>query len=140
MSEKSRKKRYWLCKISSIVISCTLPILAVIEHFPLWKTEYGTVRSIGVGGIICLIVLTIIFRRTVFSFMRSKMKLEHAPPLAVWLVMLIVAYVLRMIAQFIQYLTIVFWMGLIGCAIGTVLTYIAEHFYGKKKEEDDGGT
>jgi uncharacterized membrane protein len=110
---------------------------AVCEHFPLWTTVYGTARSIGAGGIICLIVLVIIFRRTVFDFMRSRMKLHHAPPLVVWLVMLIVTYILIYISNFLRDLTTVFWMGLVGCAIGTVLTYIAENWYGKKREKKD---
>jgi hypothetical protein len=29
-------------------------------------------------------------------------------------------------------------MGFAGCAIGTLLTYIAENWYGKKKEDTDG--
>jgi Na+-driven multidrug efflux pump len=53
--------------------------------------------------------------------------------------MLILSYVLLYISNFIQDLTTVFWMGLVGCAIGTVLTYIAENWYGKKKEDTDGG-
>lgn len=138
MSEKKRKTLYWVFKVLSIIISCGLPIYAVCEHFPIWTITHGTGHSIGAGGIICLIVLVIIFRKTVFNFMRDRMKLQHAPPLVVWLVMLIVAYILLYISKFIQDLTTVFWMGLVGSAIGTVLTYIAENHYGKKEEEDGG--
>ena len=140
MSEKNRKRKYWLFKILSVAIACALPIYAVFEHFPVWKVNHGTVRSIGAGGIICLIVLLIIFRKSVFNFLSDKLKLKHAPPMVIWIVMLIISYILMYINRFIQDLTTVFWMGLVGCAIGTVLTYIAEHFYGKKKEEGDGGT
>ena len=140
MSEKNRKRKYWLFKILSVAIACALPIFAVCEHFPVWKVNHGTVRSIGAGGIICLIVLLIIFRKSVFNFLSDKLKLKHAPPMVIWIVMLIISYILMYINRFIQDLTTVFWMGLVGCAIGTVLTYIAEHFYGKKKEEGDGGT
>ena len=139
MSEKKRRTKYWTLKILSLIVSCGLPIYAVWEHFPIWTVTHGTARSVGAGGIICLIVIAIIFRKSVFNFTRDKLKLEHAPPMAVWLVMLIVAYVLTYINRFIQDLTTVFWMGLIGCAIGTALTFIAEHFYGKKEEKTDGG-
>ena len=138
MSEKKRKIKYWVCKVLSVLISCGLPLYAVCEHFPIWTISHGTARSIGAGGIICLIVVAIIFRKSVFNFLRDKMKLQNAPPLAVWIIMLILAYVLTYINRFIQDLTTVFWMGLVGCAIGTVLTYIAENWYGKKKEETDG--
>lgn len=139
MSEKKRKTKYWLFKILSVFIACALPIYAVCEHFPVWRMSHGIVRSVGVGGIICLIVLVIIFRKSVFNFMSKKLKLEHAPPIVIWIVMLIISYILMYINSFIQDLTTVFWMGLLGCAIGTVLTFIAEHFYGKKKEDGDGG-
>ena len=139
MSEKKRTIKYWVLKVLSLIISCGLPIYAVCEHFPLWVTSHGTARSIGAGGIISLIVLVVIFRKSVFNFMKYKMKMQHAPPLAVWLVMLIVSYVLLFINRFIQDLTTVFWMGLVGCAVGTVITYLAEHLYGKKNEEDTNG-
>lgn len=134
MTEKKRKFKYWLFKILSVVISCGLPIYAVCEHFPLWTMSYGTSRSIGAGGIICLMIVVIVFRRSVFQFMREKMNLQHAPPMAVWLIMLITSYILLYINQFIRDLTAVFWFGLIGCLIGTVLTFIAENRYGKKED------
>ena len=139
MSEKKRKRNYWLFKILSVFIACALPIYAVFEHFPLWRVNHGSIRSIGAGGIICLIVLLIIFRKSVFNFMREKMNLKHAPPIVIWIVMLIISYILMYINSFIQDLTTVFWMGLVGCAIGTMFTYIAEHFYGKKEDDGNGG-
>lgn len=138
MPEKKCKIKYWILKVLSVLISCGLPIYAVWEHFPIWTVSHGTAHSIGAGGIICMIVLVIIFRKAVFNYFKDKMKLNHAPPLVVWLVMLIVSYVLLYISKFIQDLTTVFWMGLVGCAIGTVLTYIAENWYGKKKEDTNG--
>ena len=68
MSERKRKTLYWLFKILSIVISCALPIWAICEKYPLWKTAYGTTHSIGVDGILVLIALRIIFRKSFFGF------------------------------------------------------------------------
>lgn len=138
MSEKKRKIKYWALKVLSIIISCLLPMYAVWDHFPIWTENHGTVRSIGAGGIICLIVLVVIFRKAVFNFLKDKAKINHAPPVVGWLVMLIISYVLLYISNFIQDLTTVFWMGLVGCAIGTVLTWIAENKYGKKEADTDG--
>ena len=137
MSEKKRNTLYWVFKILSIVVSCALPIYAVWEHFPIWTMTHGAGHSVGAGGIICLIVLAVIFRKTVLEFMQDRMKLKHAPPTIIWIVMLIVAYILMYISKFIADLTTVFWMGLIGSAIGTMLTYIAENYYGKKDEKDE---
>ena len=137
MSEKSRKTKYWIFKLLSIIIACGLPIFAVCEHFPIWTVSHGAVRSLGVGFIIILVVIAVIFRKSVFNFLSEKLKLTHAPPMLIWLIMLVVSYVLLYINDFVRDLTTVIWMGLLGCAIGTGLTYIAEHFYGK--DEDNNG-
>ena len=134
MPEKKCKIKYWILKALSVLISCGLPIYAVYEHFPLWSVSYGASRSVGAGFVIILIVVAIIFRKSVFNYMKNKMKLQNAPPLAIWLIMLAISYLLLYINQFIRDLTTVFWMGLIGCAIGTFLTYIAENWYGKKED------
>jgi cadmium resistance protein CadD (predicted permease) len=138
MSEKKRKTFYWLFKALSVLIACALPVWAIMERFPVWKTMYGKTHSIGVGGILVIIVLAIIFRTTVFNFIRDKLKITHAPPLAVWLILIAIAYVLVFIGQFLQDVVIVLWMGLIGCSAGTVLTFIAEHKFDDKKEEEHG--
>ena len=136
--EKKRKIFYWVFKISAILISCIMPIWAVCEKFPVWAKNHGSGRSFGVGAIIILIVLAIVFRKTVFNFLTDKLKLKYAPPIAVWLTALIVCYVLIYIGNFLRDLTTVLWMGMIGCAMGTVLTYIGENFFVSKENSDDG--
>lgn len=137
MTERKRKVIYWVLKISSVIISCLLPIFAVCEHFPIWTESYGTAKSIGAGGIISLIVLVVVFRKSVFNFIKEKLKVTHTPPVVVWLLLLIASYILMYINRFLNDLTIVFWMGLVGCAIGTVMTLIAEKKFGKKEEKAD---
>lgn len=136
--EKKRKIFYLIFKVSSILISCFFPIWAVCEKFPLWTVSNGTGRSVGVGAIIILIVLAIIFRKSVFKFISERLKLEHAPPLAVWFALIAVSYVLIFIGNFLRDLTTVLWMGMLGCAIGTLLTFIGENFFGEKENKDDG--
>ena len=136
--EKKRKIFYLLFKVSSILISCFFPIWAVCEKFPLWTVSYGTGRSVGGGTILILIVVSIIFRRAVFKFVSERLKLEHAPPLAVWVVQIAVSYILIFIGNFLRDLTTVLWMGMLGCAIGTLLTFIGENFFGEKENKDDG--
>lgn len=137
MSEKKSNALYWVLKIISIIISCGLPVLAVCEKFPIWAEVHGASHTIGAGGIIILIVLFVIFRKAVFNFMRDRMKLNYAPPLLIWLVMIIIAYVLTYINNFIQDMTTVFWMGLIGSGIGAFLTFIAENKCRKKEKKDE---
>lgn len=137
MSEKKRKAYYRLFKSLSVIISCAFPIWAICEKFPLWKVHYGTTHSIGVGSILAIIVILIIFRKSVFEYIRDKLKITHAPPLAVWLVLIAICYVFIFIGNFLKDMTIILWMGLIGCAIGTVLTFIAENKFGGKEGEKE---
>lgn len=136
LTDKKRNNLYWFFKIGGVVISCLLPIWAVCEKYPLWKTAYSTGRSLGVGSILILIVVTIVFRKSVFGFLTDRLKLKNAPPLTVWIIMLILSYVLIYIGAFLEDLTIVLWMGFLGCAIGTLLTFIGENYFGKKEDGD----
>lgn len=131
MTERKRKTLFWLFKIAGIVVSCALPIWAIFEKFPVWQENHGTGHSIGMGVILIMIVLVIVFRRTVFNFIKDHLDLRHAPPLTIWLVMLAISYILVYIGQIMRDMTTVFWMGFIGCCIGTFLTYLSERF---KKE------
>ena len=128
MTEQKRKLLFWVFRIAGILVSCALPIWAICERFPLWAEDHGTGRTVGVGFILIAIVILIVFRKTVFDFVRDKFNLKHAPPLAVWLVMLIVSYILVYIGDVMRDMTTVFWMGFLGCAIGTALTYISNRF------------
>lgn len=131
MTEKTRKLCYFIVKLASVLVSCAFPIRAVSEHFPIWVASHGAARSIGAGGIICLVVVAVVFRRSVFDFLRERLRLRHAPPLAVWLALLAVSYLFIYITPFVRDLTAVFWFGLLGCAIGTAMTYVAERFFGR---------
>lgn len=128
MTEKKRKSLYWGFKILGILVSCFLPIFAICEKFPIWTETHGANHSAGVGAVMIAIVILIVFRRTVFSFIREKFDLKHAPRMMVWLVLLVVAYVMVYIGNFMKDLTTVLWMGFIGSAIGTFLTYLSEKY------------
>lgn len=128
MTERKRKFLYWLFKVLSVIVSCAFPIWAICEKFPLWTETHGTGRSVGVGIILIAIVLIIIFRKTVFDFIRDHLDLKHAPPLAVWLVMLVISYILVYLGEVMRDMTTVFWMGFIGCCAGTFLTYLSGRF------------
>ena len=128
MTPRSRNVLYWILKVLSILISCALPVWAIYERFPIWTIQHGTSRSAGTGLILMLLVILFIFRRTVFNFMRDRLNLKHAPPLLGWLVLIVLTYALLFVSKFLYDLTIVCWMGFIGCAIGTLITFIAENF------------
>jgi hypothetical protein len=137
MTEKKSKRLYWLFKFAGILISCVLPIWAICEKFPLWTEEHGTGASIGIGAILILVVVLIIFKRTVFYFIRDHFDLKHAPPLTVWIVMIVLSYLLVYLGAIMKDMTTVFWMGFVGCCIGTALTYVSERFNPKKENDDE---
>ena len=136
MTEKKRKRLYLVFKLLSIVIACGLPIWAICEKFPIWTVTHGTEHSIGVGAGIIIFVVLIVFRRTIFKFLKENLNLQHAPPLAVWLVLLVLSYTMIYLGNIMHDMTTVFWMGFIGCSIGTVFTYIAESRFGKKDDNE----
>ena len=135
MTEKKRKTLYWVFKLLGILVSCALPIFAICEKFPVWTETHGATHSAGVGAVMIAIVILIVFRRTVFDFIRDKLDLKHAPKMMVWLVLLVIAYVIIYIGNFMRDLTNVLWMGLIGSAIGTFLTYLSERIGKVKRDE-----
>lgn len=137
MTEKKRNALYWTFKIGSILISIGLPIWAILAKFPIWTEQSGAGRSVGAGLILILLVLLIVFRKTVFGFIKDHFKISHAPPLAIWLVFIIISYTFVFIGNALRDMNTVFWMGFIGCAIGTLLTYIAENCFGKKETKDE---
>ena len=130
--QKKRKICRYSFKFTSMLFSCGLPLFAIYEHFPLWAESHGSAHSLGSGAIIAGIVLLVIFRSTVFSYLKEKFEGKHAPPITIWAILLAVVYILIYINKFLIDLTTVLWMGLLGCAIGNALTYIADH---KFKEE-----
>ena len=137
MSETNRKTLYWVFKVLSVVVACACPIWAIRDKFPVWKAACGDAYSIGVGGILILIVVAIIFKDSVFNFIKTKLNITHAPKLTVWIVLIIITYILIFIGQFLRDLVVVLWMGLIGCSIGTALTFVAEHYFAENTEKKE---
>lgn len=138
MSMKKDKVIYWVLKVASIVISCLFPVIAICDKFPVWTEKHGAGRSIGTGGLLIAIVLLVIFRKTVFDYLKDRLKLKHAPPLVVWIVMLIIGYALLYVCKFLTDIILVFWMGFLGCGLGTLITMVAEVCFGKETENDEG--
>ena len=137
MTERKRKALFWLFKISGILVSCAFPIWAICERFPIWTVEHGAKRTFSIGLILIIFVILVIFRKTVFDFIKQHLNLQHAPPLTIWLVLIIVSNILAHIGDVMRDMSTVFWMGLIGCIIGTFLTYISERFNTKEVTSDE---
>lgn len=141
--QQKRKTWYVIFKVLSVIVSCAFPIWAIFVKFPVWRETHGDGRSFGVGAILMLFVVLVIFRKTVLKYFADKFNLQHAPPITVWVALLIVSYILIYIANFLRDFTLVLWMGTLGCGLGMVLTFFAENVFNKDdddetKEIDDG--
>ena len=126
---------YWLLKGGGIGVSAALPLWVVLEKFPLWVETHGVGRSIGTGGIIGIIVVLVIFRKTVMGYVKEKFKLSHTPPITVWIVCLVITYGLMFLVKFLYDLSLVLWMGLLGSIIGTLLTFAGETIFGEEDKK-----
>ena len=136
-TKRTRKFFFFLFKFLSVIVACALPIYAILEKFPIWVETAGVSRSAGVGFILILIVMLIIFRKSVFEFIAEKADLKHAPPISVWIGCLIVSYILIYLGSFMKDMSTVFWMGLVGCLFGNVLTFIANRFVVEEEKTDE---
>ena len=134
MTKPSRNTLYWIFKVTSVVVACGLPIAAILEKFPLWS-ESGT--KVGAGLVMTIVVLLVVFRRSVFDFAKKRLRLQNAPPITVWLVMIVISYIMMYVSDVLRDMNSVLWMGLVGCALGTALTYIAENYFGKKGDSNE---
>lgn len=135
MKTKKNNAIYWVLKAASIIVACALPLWGIFEKFPLWVDNYGSTRSIGTGALLGIIVLLVVFRRTIFNFLKEKWKLKYAPPFTIWIVMLVVIYILMFVGKFLYDMTTICWMGLIGSALGGVITFIGENFFREEKDK-----
>ena len=123
---------YWLLKGGGIGISAAMPLWAVLNKFPIWIETHGAGRSIGAGGIIGIIIVLVIFRKSIMGYFEEKFGLGHTPPVLIWGVSLAITYGLMFVVKFLYDLSLVLWMGLIGSVIGTLLTFTGEIFFGEE--------
>lgn len=136
MSQKKRKFWYAFFKIIGLIIACGMPIYSIGEYFPIWTEEFGSARSLGSGAIIAGIVLLVIFKSTVFSWIKEKLAGKHAPSPTIWIVALVVCYILVYINKFLIDLISILWMGLIGCVLGNMFNFIADNKFGEVEGND----
>ena len=127
MTDTKRKRLYWLFKILSILTAVGLPLYAIFDHFPVWK-EQGAGRTSVTAVILIGITLIVVFRRSVFEFIRDKFNLKYAPPITIWAVFLLGSYIMEYIASVLSDMNIVFWFGLAGAALGMFFTYLSERY------------
>ena len=141
MKRPKNNTLYWLFKIASVIVSCAFPLWAIYERHPEILAVHEKRISFGMGGIIVAFVVLFVFRKSVFGFIRERLRLKHAPPFLGWLVPMSVGYAILYLNEFANDMVHASKMGFIGGAIGVVMTFVAENFLrvNKKKEEVNNG-
>ena len=126
MTESKRKRLYWAFKIASVLVAVGLPLYAICDHFPVWVESPG--RASVTSVLLIGFTLIVVFRRSVFMFIRDKLNLKYAPPIAIWPVLIVCSYALEYISNLISDMNTVFWYGFIGAALGMLFTFISNKF------------
>ena len=134
MEKPKNNALYWLFKLASVIVSCAFPLWAIYDRYPVWFAFGETKVLFGAGGILAALVVLFVVRKSVFGFLREKLKLKYAPPFVGWLFPMAFGYAILYINKFVADLVHVTWMGFIGGAIGMGITFIAENFLKVKKE------
>ena len=137
MTTTKRKKAYWVLKLLSIFVACIFPIWGILEQFPIWQECSGTNRAIGAGTILIAAVILIVFRRTVFKFLSDKLNLTHAPPLMIWLFLILLTWCIMWLSSIMENMLNIYILGFVGCLIGNVLTFIGEHIIREDETKND---
>ena len=128
MKSSGKGKVKYLCiKGTGIVVSAAIPVIAILKKLPFWRAEAGVTRTVGVGAVMAAIVVLITFKKTVFNYLKEKTGMNHMPPLMLWGGLLIGSLLLNAAADMLSDMRSVFVAGFVGCAVGSVLTVIADN-------------
>ena len=139
MKRPKNNARYWIFKVASVIVSCAFPLWALYERYPVWFAFGEKKVFFGAGGIVAVLVVLFVMRKSVFGFLREKLKLRYAPPFIGWLFPMFLGYAIIYINSYAYDVVHVSKMGLIGGAIGMGITFIAENFLKVNKEEVNNG-
>lgn len=132
---KSAKSKYWLSIILSFLFSAGIPVVAIVKKFPLWKQTVSPAYTIGVGGVLVVIVLLLCLRKTVLPTIMAKLGITSTPSVVFWVGGWIVVEVVAKINTFMTDIKGIVLAGLFGSAVGWVFSLLASH-YDKKSESE----
>lgn len=121
------------------VVSIAVPAWAIFEKLPIWTRHDGIKNSIGVGGVLILIITILTLRKTIFNYFKEKLKLKTAPPLFMWISLFIIVLVISAIGTIISDLKTICIAGIIGSGAGSLMIFFANNIEEKMKEGNEHG-
>ena len=126
---------YWICTVLSFAFSAGLPVVAIGQKFPIWNQTVSPAYTIGVGGVLTIIVCLVVFRKTLVPALMAKLGITSIPPVVIWVSALIVAEIVAKINTFMTDIKAVIFAGLAGAAFGWAFSLAAAYFNKKSKEQ-----
>ena len=135
--------KYWILQIAAFLIAVIPPVWAVCEKLPIWKARYGTAQTFGFGLVILLVVLLVVFRKTLLLLVKGwidvlvdrikeKTGIVHIPPMLslvlTWASALLVVIALIPVVSGLYVILVdlkgIFMAGLVGAGLGWLLSLI----------------
>ena len=153
------KVKYWILQIAAFLAAVIPPVWAVCEKLPVWKARYGAARTFWFGIAVVLIVLLVVFRKTLLVLVRSwtdvlvdrikeKTGIVHVPPMLslvlTWATALIVVVALIPVVSGLYVILVdlkgIFMAGLVGAGLGWLLSAVGVGLgIDRSKTEDTDG-
>ena len=128
ISEKSRKVWYYVLYAIGLTVCIVPPLLATLEHFPVWVKEEGQKVVVPATAV----VLLILSAYPLFRFLRKKLKTP-----SVWMVWVLLWIVLRALRPVIDGMISVAGIGAICNVAGATLMFISRKFFGGFRRESE---
>ena len=126
VSEKKKKIWYYILYALGLLACVVPPVLATLEHFPVWMATGGTRIIVPASAVILLIISAI----PLVKYLRKKIKTP-----AVWMVWIFLWFILRLLRPVIDGMISVAGIGAISNVSGALLMFAARKFFGNKHED-----
>lgn len=129
------------CKIGSVGLRAVgvtsavgMPVAAVLKAFPLWKDGVPIDgKTLGVGGIMTLLIVLFSFRRQIWPVVKEKLHLNATGAIIGWGVLFMALLAVEKLAPMLPDLRTICIAGLTGTGVGQIADSAAG-FFAKKGE------
>jgi len=130
------------CKIGSVGLRAVgvasavgMPVAAVLKAFPIWKDGVPIDgKTLGVGGIMTLLIVLFSFRRQLWPVVRDKLHLNATGAIIGWGVLFLALLAAEKLVPLLPDLRTICIAGLTGTGVGQIADTTAG-FISKKGEE-----
>lgn len=148
--------KYWILQIAAFLVAVIPPVWAVCEKLPVWRVRYGTAQTFGFGLVILLVVLLVVFRKTLLVLVRGwldvlcdkikeKTGIVHIPPMLslvlTWATALLVVVALIPVVSGLYVILVdlkgIFMAGLVGAGLGWLLSLIGIWLGIERSDEEE---